>query len=296
MKLSQAIKTFIAWKTLATDDHTAMGYDRELRQFCLFLRNPDAGQITVDDVTTFLTGVAQLGWSWRGIAEKCKALRGFFAFCRRQGLAVLDEQLIPFPRKEFKIPRVAAEEDYQRLLGVIPRDSDPQHLRDRAILTMLWDTGMRAGELVSLNLGDIDFDRMRAVIKTEKSRGRRPFREVFWSPETNGYLAEWMDMRELLRVRDAEALFVCITGSNPGKRLSVGGLGEMLRRTSRKARIPYANAHSFRHRLGHAIVKNGGSAADVMNILGHASLASSTVYTMMTDRELEARYRLFKGW
>ncbi len=68
----------------------------------------------------------------------------------------------------------------------------------------------------------------------------------------------------------------------------------MLRRYSNRAGIPYLNAHSFRHHMGHDIIQKGGSAADVMNILGHATLSSSSIYTMMNDKELEARYRLFK--
>jgi site-specific recombinase XerD len=53
------------------------------------------------------------------------------------------------------------------------------------------------------------------------------------------------------------------------------------------------NAHSFRHRVGHHIIKSGGSSADVMNILGHSSVQSTTIYTMMSDLELEKRYRYF---
>ena len=79
------------------------------------------------------------------------------------------------------------------------------------------------------------------------------------------------------------------------------GLAEILRRYSNRAEIPYMNAHSFRHHMGHDIISQGGSAADVMNILGHASLSSSSIYTMMTGKELEDRYNVFKdrksaGW
>lgn len=296
MKLREAINAFAEWRTCQVTERTVAGHDRELRHFCLFLRDPDIERITVGDLTAYLLGLTELGWNQRSIIEKCMALRKFFEFCRRQGYAVLHEQLIPLPRKVFKLPRVATEENYRKLLSVIPTDARPRHIRDRAIITMLWDTGMRNGELVSLNVGDPDFDRMRAVIKTEKSRGRRPFREAFWMHETNGHLAEWVDVRERLPVKGSQALFICTMGSDVGKRLTIRSLGEMLRRHSRKARIPHLNAHSFRHHLGHDIIKNGGSAADVMNILGHASLASSTVYTMMIDRELEERYRLFKGW
>ena len=67
----------------------------------------------------------------------------------------------------------------------------------------------------------------------------------------------------------------------------------MLRKYSGRAKIPYVNAHSFRHRVGHHIIKSGGSSADVMNILGHSSVQSTAIYTMMSDVELEKRYRYF---
>ena len=95
---------------------------------------------------------------------------------------------------------------------------------------------------------------------------------------------------------EPDALFPSINTHKTGQRLTVGGVGEMLRRYSNKAKLPYAiNAHSLRHHMGHDIIKKGGSMADVMNILGHASVDSSKVYTMMTDVELEQRYRSFKG-
>ena len=69
----------------------------------------------------------------------------------------------------------------------------------------------------------------------------------------------------------------------------------MLRRYSNRARIPFVNPHSFRHHMGHDVIQKGGSSADVIKHLGHSTLASSTIYTMMIDRELEERYRTFKG-
>jgi site-specific recombinase XerD len=96
-------------------------------------------------------------------------------------------------------------------------------------------------------------------------------------------------------VLDEAALFLCIGGHNAGKRLAEHGAREILRRLSAKAGLPTVNAHSFRHRMGHHIIKQGGSTVDVMNILGHSNLDRSAIYTMMTDRELEERYRKFRA-
>ena len=221
-----------------------------------------------------------------------------------QGYLVLDPMLVPLPSKQYGIPRVATEENYRKLLAAIPADSrDPRHIRNRAIIMLLWDTGARNGEVLSLDLKDMDTQKMKTVIKTEKSKGRRPIREIFWTAETNEALLVWIAKREHLKKTKMphmdDCLFpsICSSGNLglSGKRLSIKGVGETLRRYANRAGIPYMNAHSFRHHMGHDIISQGGSAADVMNILGHATLASSSIYTMMTGKELENRYRVFKS-
>ena len=277
------------------------GYDRELRNFSLFLRNPEIENVTINDVMEYLNGMAEMGWDHNSFIGKCMALRKFFEFYRMQDYNVIDENLIPIPNKEYKIPRVADDDQYQKLLSAIPKDTnDPRHIRNLAIVNLLWDTGARNGEVLSLNKGDLDMGRMRAIIKTEKSKGRRPIREIFWTENTNDNIWSWLKKREDLEKKmtfqDPDALFLSICSgqhNTSGKRFSTKGVGEMLRRYSNKAEITYMNAHSFRHHMGHHIIKSGGSSADVMNILGHSSVQSTTIYTMMSNEELEKRYRHF---
>jgi len=125
--------------------------------------------------------------------------------------------------------------------------------------------------------------------------GRSPFREVFWTTETNEQLVRWLEARRKIRAKDPNALFLCVSGPEAGARLSQKSVADVLRRYCNKGGIPYMNPDSFRHRVGHAIIERDDSAVDVMNILGHASLASSSVYTMITDGELEERYRKIIG-
>jgi integrase/recombinase XerD len=110
-------------------------------------------------------------------------------------------------------------------------------------------------------------------------------------------LIRWITKREALKHKvnfeEADALFISATSWKSGYRFTIKGVGEMLRRYCNKAELPYMNAHSFRHHCGHHIIKAGGSTADVMNILGHASVQSTTIYTMMHGKELESRARLF---
>ncbi|MDE2019770.1 MAG: tyrosine-type recombinase/integrase [Patescibacteria group bacterium] len=304
MRLSEAIAKFTNWRKFKVKSATVKGYDLTLKNFCLYLRDPELEAVTITDIMEYLNGMEQLGWERNSFVGKCMALRKFFEFYRLQHLPVVDEDLIPIAHKEFNIPRVATEENYQKLLTAIPTDTnDPRHIRNLAIVNLLWDTGARNGEVMALDVDDLQLDRMKAVIKTEKSKGRRPIREIFWTDSTNANLKRWLEKREELKMKmimhDPEAVFISICSgalaNSSGQRFSIKGVGEILRRYSNKAGIESMNAHSFRHHMGHDIVKKGGSSSDVMNILGHASLASSTIYTMMTDKELEARYRQFKG-
>lgn len=299
MKFSEAIEKFSRWRAFKVKKETVKGYDLILKQFCLYVRNCNIDQIKLEDVTTWFELLTALKWQHNSFIPKAQALRKFFEFYKMQGHLVLEPMLVPMPCKQYDIPRVATEESYRQLLSAIPTETkDPRHIRNRAIVMLLWDTGARNGEVLSLNINDIDSEKMRTVIKTEKSKGRRPIREIFWTAETHQALLTWITKREHLEKNTMphmeECLFPCIA-SKSGRRLSIKGVGEVLRRYSNRARIPYMNAHSFRHHMGHDIISQGGSSADVMNILGHATLASSSIYTMMTGKELEGRYRAFKN-
>jgi len=300
MQFKEAIDQFSGWRKFKVKTQTVRGYDQTLRQFCLFLRNPEIEDISINHVMEYLNGMKDMGWDTNSFVGKCMALRKFFEFYRLQGCEVLNEELIPIMQPEHKLPRVATPENYKKLLTTIPRNNDPRHIRNLAIVNMLWDTGARNGEILSLNVGDLDMERRRAIIKTEKARSRRPFRELFWTADTHGNLVQWLKKRDELKKKmgfqDPEAIFLSISGGQyetSGRRFTIRGVGEMLRRYANKAQIPYMNAHSFRHRVGHHIIKSGGSSADVMNILGHSSVQSTTIYTMMSDLELEKRYRYF---
>ena len=303
MKISEAIQRFIEWKAFNVRKGTINGYDLMLRQFAVFMHDNELEEAKIGDVMEWFGLMQTLGWDHNSFVPRAMAMRKFFEFYTMQGLAVINPSLIPIPQKQYKMPRIADEQNYQRLVTAIPAESnDPRHVRNRAIVMLLWDTGARNGELCSLNLSDIELDRKRAVIKTEKSKGMRPVREIFWTDETNTALIRWIERRELLSKKmvfqDEEALFLSISGGvnrTSGRRFTLKGVAEMLRRYSNRAKIPYMNAHSFRHHMGHHIVQQGGSNSDVSNILGHSSLTSSFIYTQMNNVELEERYRKFMG-
>lgn len=270
------------------------GYFFDLRAFCLYLRNPEIGQVTVEDVIEYFKGMEELGWEKNTFSRKSMALRKFFQFLRKMEIKALDYELIPVIQGEYKPQRVIDEPNYQKLLALFNNEHDTRHLRNRAMLNMLWDTGVRNTELLTLKVSDIDLENMKAVIKTEKAKNKTPFREIFWTRSTNENLRKWLKVRsQVTRDRKTDALFVSFINSTGYMNNSSFGL--LLRRLCAQADIPVFNPHSFRHHMGHHIVKQGGSNSDVSNILGHSSLESSYVYTKMNNKELQNRYKHFMG-
>ncbi|MFZ5365446.1 MAG: tyrosine-type recombinase/integrase [Patescibacteria group bacterium] len=297
MRLSLAIKQFTEWRALKVGQNTNQGYELVLKQFCLFMKNCEIEDVQLSHIVEWFSMMQELGWDSNSFVIKSTALRKFFEFNKKQGFEVLDPWFIFTPKAKFKIPRIITEENYQKLLSAIPDNNDPRHIRNKAIISLLWDTGARNGEIVSLDIQGLDLVNFKALIYTEKSKGARPVREMFWTEETNKNLLRWIDRREHLSQKmkwiDPEALFVCVS-FHAGERLTIKGVGEMLRRYSNQAGIETMNAHSFRHHLGREIIKRGGTNADVMNVLGHATLESTKPYTWLENKEIEKRYRSLK--
>lgn len=303
MKLSEIIKEFLNLKKAKgiRSARTAVRYESILRIFCLCMHDPELSDLDLPHILWYLSEQERLGWKPNGLNLVGLALRKFFEFCRMRGYFVaFNEQLIPLKEKTFSIPRVTDLETFKKLLSQIPENSnDSHHLRNRAILLLLWDTGARTGELMSLDIADLDLKNKTAIIKTEKSRGRRPIRQIFWTKETHTALLKWLrkieELRKQFNFSDPEALFVSISKSSRqslrGCRMTPRGVAEIMRVLSNQAGLPVvANAHAIRHSMGRDTVKTLKSNSAVSNILGHANLDSSYIYTMLFGEDLKEQW------
>ncbi len=307
MKLSQAIEEFKNWRGFKVTGHTVIRYDSALRIFCLVMGDPEIDQIQITHILRYLQEMERLGWKRNGINIVALALRKFFEYYNLRGYNCINESLIPLPKKEFNIPRVANDADFKKLVKAIPRDSNPNNIRNLALIHMVWDTWARSGEIISLDEDDLQFNKDgsgSAIIKTEKSRGRRPIREIFWTAQTGKYLKAWLkkkkEIQKLMVFEDSGAVFTSIRKCGSfdvrGKRMTNRGVCEVFRMISNRAGLPSIfNAHSARHYGGRKIIKEGGASADVTNILGHSNLESSQFYTMMWGNDLKERWNLFQN-
>ena len=275
--------------------HTLRNYESDLQQFFEFLapRDKDTGQrnepeISQIDHLTIREWLASLHSDHKkkaSVARKLAALRTFFQFLVREGVTELNPaKLVATPRKEKKLPVHLSIEDAVRFIETPDTETDFGK-RDRAILELLYATGMRVSELVSLNLRDIDFQhRLLRVFGKRRKERIVPFGE----PAVNA-LNDYLSVREVFLAnapvtkRDAQPLILNYQGTRMTTR-SVGRLVEKYIRLC--AGIHDISPHALRHSFATHLLDGGADLRDIQELLGHARLSTTQIYTHVSMEKL----------
>lgn len=294
MNFKEAIEKFTTWMSFSKRQSTRSTYRINLLQFGLYMRNCNIETIELQDILSYLEQMRDLGWDHNNFMVKCITLKKFFAFYKKQGVTNLDSDLIPQMENEYKFPKVATLEDYEKVLATIPDSNDPRHIRNKTMLMLYKDTGMRLNECIGLDIEHVNTDKMCALIKTEKTKKLHPIRMVFWTKPTNDQLERWLTKRKGVANADPQALFLCVTGVKIGKRITDSGVTEMLRRYSHEAKLDHVlNSHSLRHLFGRTLAEQGVEDSAIATMLGHAHVDSSRPYTIMAGNKMEEFYEKF---
>lgn len=212
-------------------------------------------------------------------------LQQYFAWlCRTNRLGANPASELELPRKKPRpLPRALSPEQIRSILAV-PDITDPLGIRDRAILELFYATGIRRAELVRLDHEDLDAD--RGILAIRQGKGGKD-RMVPVGARTLAWIRKYLDdVRPLLLTRIGEhALFI----SGYGERLSANYLGNWVRRTIRRAGIDAAGAcHLFRHSCATHMLENGADIRHIQQLLGHACLDTTAIYTDVSIVQLQA--------
>jgi integrase/recombinase XerC len=293
MKFLEAIEIFNSFRRLKVKEIN--GYDKDLRSFAIYVHDKSIEEISDIDIIEWLEYHKLMGYKFSSLIKKEEALIQFFKLFKRKGFDVLDPYLIPITPKEFVAPRICIELDYLKLLSAIKEKTNSfSEIRNRAMINLIWNTGMRIGECVALNVSDLDLERKLVKIKTEKSRGVRPFRVLpynIFDNRAEKSLDCWIERREQLiktiPLDEPDTLFFGVKcGKTRGKRLLASCVGEIFRKISHRAKIEIVNPHSFRHHFGNELARKGFNNSIISEAMGHSSLNSSYRYTQLENSEL----------
>ena len=271
-------------------ENTLLAYERDLRE--LQEHGEARGRSLVDlsqaDLAEFVGSLRDRGLGARSQARHLFAARAFYRFAVREGLAARDptENLRP-PRAFRGLPRYLTHAQVDALLAA-PNVETPVGLRDRAVLEVLYATGLRASELTGLATAGVDLDLgvVRVLGKGRKERlvplGRPARRWV------KRYLAEARD--GFARGRPSPILFL----SRRGGRLSAAGLWGLVRRHAVAAGIEKVlTPHVLRHSFASHLLERGADLRALQAMLGHADISTTQIYTHVTRERLRQLYDKF---
>ncbi len=266
---------------------TVRSYGEDLAQFADHLRRELGHEARPEEVDHllirgFLAELHRRGLSKASSARKLAALRSFFRYlCREGRLQANPARLLLSPRREKRIPSVLEPPQVERLLAV-EGDSMPA-LRARAVLELLYATGMRCAELVALDVPEIDLE-TRSVRVLGKGRKERV---VLFGAPAAAALDAWLVERERLRPR-SEAAFLNARGGRLSDR-SVRAL--VARRVRQVALERRCSPHTLRHSFATHLLTRGADLRSIQELLGHASLSTTQRYTHVDTRHLLEVYK-----
>lgn len=291
--MEAAARSFLTWvrveKGLA--ENTVAAYRRDLGKFTAWAEKHKRPLVAVtrDDVVDFLGSLYQRKLDSRSVARHLVTLRNFFRYALSEGLVAHDPTLdLESPRVWKKLPGCLTLEEVERLLAA-PDANTALGLRDKAMLELLYSTGLRVSELVGLRTGDLDRQGgcLRTLGKGSKERLVPVGRQALAIVER--YLRE--SRPELLRrnrVMACSWLFV----NRRGSKLSRVGFWKILRGYGRKAGLRSRLApHKLRHSFATHLLERGADLRSVQLMLGHADISTTQIYTHVIQQRLKQVYR-----
>ena len=268
--------------------HTLDAYRSDLAQFTAWAARSSVTKLGQLDRVLLRRFVAYLGekrLSRRSIARKTSALRSMLRWALVHDFIATDPSVdLVVPKLDKPLPKVFSADDAAALCS-LPPDDTPVGLRDRAILELLYGSGLRVAELCALDIDDLDLSGGSLIVM---GKGRKERKLPMTEPARRAIERYLRDARtELLRpAATTPAVFLGARGG----RLGVRGVREMLARYLRLEGVAEMGPHALRHSFATHLLDNGADLRAVQELLGHESLQTTQVYTHVSTERLRAVY------
>jgi len=276
---------------------TLENYNRYLDRFLGFIKSDNVGSVTEDNVRQYRLHLNRLRDADGGQLKKVTqnyhiiALRNFLKYLAKRDIKCISAEKIELGKQEQREVTFLEMDELEKLLEA-PEGDGLDSLRDRAILTTLFSTGMRVSELCSLDRDKVDLNRGEFSIRGKGSK----LRVVFLSDQAVNDIKKYLDNRS-----DAdEALFIRIPpnmafGKYSDLRLTPRSIQRIVKKHSIKAGIigKDVSPHSIRHSMATDLLRNGADIRSVQAMLGHSSVTTTQIYTHVTDKQLREVHKKF---
>ncbi len=266
--------------------HTLLSYGNDLKDFKGFLQDKAIGATDKWDLRRYLAALQEKSLAKKTTARRLACLRSFFKYLLREGHVSLNPAAaIRNPKVEKRLPMVLDENEVTLLLE--SPDNDLSGRRDRAIMELLYSTGMRVSELVKLDYESMDFigGVCRVFGKGSKERlcpvGDKALRCI----------RAYLDQRKVEHKGTGRALFWNHSSHKSGSRLTERSIRRVLNKyIERTCRRSHISPHTLRHSFATHLLNRGADLRSVQELLGHENLSTTQVYTHVTTQRLTEAY------
>lgn len=270
--------------------NTQISYERDLKKLTEYLKRQEIEnirEVSETSLNSYVLFLEKEGKAASTISRSIASLKGFFEYCQKNGTIEKDpaERLKP-PKVEKKFPQILTISEMQKLMDG-PDLSTEKGKRDRAMLELLYATGIRVSELISLKMSDVNLS-MEYVICHEKAKDRI----IPFGKEAKEALSAYLDGARTLMIggKDSEYLFVNCSGNV----MSRQGFWKLIKHYAEKAGIEKEiTPHTFRHSFAAHLLQNGADVQSVQKMMGHADVSTTQIYLEMQTGNVREVYRQF---
>lgn len=266
--------------------HTLRAYEADLRQF-LSHYDADPAALSRTHIRGYLAETQKSGLGRNAVLRRISALKSLTKYLRAEGVLKQDPFLaLAMPKKESRLPKFLTEREMEQLLACESGAASPLKERDRAILELLYSSGLRRSELSLLNSGDVDF--VGGFVRVLGKGGRERLIPV--GTKALSSIRDYLRLRKVGRETVAQPLFV----NARGRRLSDAGIAWVVRQWISMNAASWnkpVTPHAFRHSFATHLLNRGCDLRSVQEMLGHKSLATTQVYTHISLDHLKKVYQ-----
>jgi tyrosine recombinase XerC len=274
-------------ETRGASPNTLRAYGADLQELAAWAtrRGGEPGTLAYRDLRAYAAALSERGLARSSVARKLAAARGFHRHLVEAGEAEHNPaELLPTPKRDSRLPRVLGPDEVASLLDRIPART-PLEVRDRALFEVTYSCGLRAEEVVSLDVGDVDHEgeTMRVTGKGRKTR------VVPIGEPAQRALRRYLEAaRPALAARPGErALFLSVRGRRLSQSDVRRRLGKWVREVALAGRL---SPHTLRHSFATHLLEGGADLRAIQELLGHSSVSTTQVYTRVEPSRLRREY------
>lgn len=270
-----------------TSQNTELSYQRDLKKLAKYLEEQgifDAAKVTNTSLNSYILFLERKGSAASSISRTIASTKAFFSYLKKQGRTALNpSDGLKAPKVEKKFPEILSVEEMTRLLDC-PNGNSPKEIRDRAMMELLYATGIRVSELIGLCTWDVNLQLGYIVCKIKQKERIIPF-----GNKAKAALIEYIKNARgsLTRGTETDILFINCSGTP----MSRQGFWKLIKHYGMKAGIQTEiTPHTFRHSFAAHLVANGADLKAVQEMMGHSDISTTQMYINMSSSRLKEVY------